>query len=225
MGKKSNRKQNRKKEGSASKPTGGGGYVTVPLQTLYPWAQQHQIGVMIPTGTMPASGGGEAGAGETKRIVTHSIGDRLERWFYRPLEQVGMNGDLSFALMTLLFPLMERYLRWECKMGDDEKFSQGHQAFNKLGALVGASGDECYYTWQVLRNGLLHRGALKTGKDVGYTASLHRDTPKAIEADGTHLKVNPYRLRDTLLPVFRSSKDMWRDEDYKLMEEYVIEAK
>ena len=172
--------------------------------------------------TTPASGMVFVPQGSTPRTVTPSYEERLERWFYKPLEDMETNPDLSFALISLLLPLIERYLRYKTGMADSEKFSQGHRSWSVLSPILGCTDDQAYAVWQCLRNGLLHRAAIK--QTTAFSCALHRDTAGCVEVVGSHLKVNPYLIRDALIPKFRDDVEMWLDADYALMEEYVVET-
>lgn len=173
--------------------------------------------------TNPAASGMQfAPAGSTTKIVTPGYEERLEKWLYKPLEEIGTNPERSFTLITLLLPLTERYLRYKTPMRDDENFSKGHACWKVLSPILGCTNDEAFAVWQCLRNGLLHRAAIK--QSTPYTAALHRDTVKCVEVEGNHLKVNPYLIRDAMILKFKDDVEMWLDADYALMEEYVVET-
>ena len=102
----------------------------------------------------------------------HSKNERIERWFYRPLENLN-DGNESILLLHGLFPLIERYLRYKLSMNDSETFSEGSKALKSLGKLLKCPEAVSYKLWQIGRNGLAHRFALMF--EDGTTMALYQD--------------------------------------------------
>lgn len=156
------------------------------------------------------------------QLVEHSKKERIERWFYKPLEKLN-HGNESILLLHGLFPLIERYLRYKVNMNNSDTFSEGCEALKELGKLLNCPEAVNYKLWQMGRHGLAHRFALKF--EDGTTMALYQDTERAITIENSHFKINPYRLRDLMLKIFRNNKKMWENDDFPLMKEFTEDQK
>lgn len=150
-----------------------------------------------------------------------SVQERVEKWYLRPLLGLTSPHD-GFAILTLSFPLLERYLRSDLELTDQEKFSEGHQAFKTLAEVFSCTPKEAYLFWQNYRNGLLHR-ATQTDKSGMYCA-LTREGQSCVWSDGDQLWVNPINIRGKVIELVKSSK-LWTDPEHPIAAETYVTKK
>ena len=142
----------------------------------------------------------------------------IEKWYYEPIEEQGKNR--GFTILFLIIPIYERYLRYVCN-GYDGKFQRGSSVVEKIANNFGVSKELAFQFWQIMRNGLLHRGAPK--QEAGLLAYAVTDGgPPLKEADDGRLIVNPYAIRLLLLSLFRADPAFWDNSDYPVPDEIII---
>jgi hypothetical protein len=154
-------------------------------------------------------------------VVEPSPKERLNRWFWKHLESWN-EGDHAFVLIMVCLPLLERYLRHELEqlngyppgdLGSAPNFKQ------RLGALWGCTEADAEKCWNVLRNGLLHRGMMKSdGTDA---IVLVRKQTVCVLRDGNQISVSPYSIRDKVIEVCKDNTNLWIDDEYPLAQEFL----
>jgi hypothetical protein len=149
-------------------------------------------------------------------FVQHSPKERLNDWFWKHLESWN-SGDHAFVLIMVCLPLLERFLRFELEqsngtppgdLGNAPNFKQ------KLGALWGCDEADAEKCWNVLRNGILHRGMMKLdGED---TIVLVQKQSKCVHRVGNQIFFSPYILRNKVIDVYKGNTSIWLDDEYPL---------
>lgn len=150
-------------------------------------------------------------------LTNDSRVEKVEKWYLRPLNGLNSPHD-GFAILTLLFPLYERYLRWKGYIKEKEKFSEWHPVFKEIAKHLGTTMKEAYDFWNHYRNGLLHRAAPEVAD--GITFELVRDRNFCIRRDGNRVQINPFKIRDVVVELVEQSRDMWNDPTYPLPTEF-----
>ncbi len=170
------------------------------------------------TSTAPTSGfKPKDKKGASFNPVDGSIIERVEQWYLKPFERLNSPND-GFAILTLLFPLYERYLKWKGYIGEED-FTKGHKVFKAVGKHLSVDPDDSFIFWNRYRNGLLHHAAPKAYTDT--TFAIVRIGDFCIKREGNHLWVNPFKIRDVVLSLVQDSRDMWKDPDYPIPSEFV----
>jgi hypothetical protein len=150
---------------------------------------------------------------------SHSIKERVEKWFLAPLRE--MSDHDGFIVLMVLFPLYEKHLRFKLKMTQDDHFSKSHPVFTVIGHDLRLSAVEAYQFWTNFRNGILHRALPK--EKGGFTYAIDPNATLAVRKDENNtFWVNPFALRDTLLPNIEQSIRMWREDDVLLPDVYKV---
>jgi hypothetical protein len=110
--------------------------------------------------------------------------ENFDAWFVKVLESLYPCRDAGFAILMIVFPLLERYLRQRVGIpSEDQMLSQG-PAFDELYNLFPELRDEAHAKdfWQVYRNGLLHQGTFSRRSPAIYGLATH-DIPQRIVID------------------------------------------
>lgn len=119
-----------------------------------------------------------------------------------------MDGDEGFLVLLVLFPLYEKHLRVAC--GFDGNFSEGNKIFSKIGKHLKIPATDAYIFWTHVRNGLLHQAQPKTSAKFDYGL---RSDGLPIERIHDRFWINPFALRDVLIPVIEDGIPFWRNDN------------
>jgi hypothetical protein len=138
-----------------------------------------------------------------------SAQERGERWFLGPLRNLEDRDNHALAVLTLLFPVYEAYLRSECPMRDDERFTKGHKVLKMISRSLKIPEDQAYVFWQSFRNPLMHKANLREQAGT-FNFLLIRDGDP-ISVSGTEYRINPWALRDILIAEFENKPTFWND--------------
>jgi hypothetical protein len=107
---------------------------------------------MSDSATPPSTGHAAAAASRTP-IVESPI-QRIEKWFFDPLNNLGTNG--CFITMLVAIPLYEKHLRHTTGQLHGEPFAQGGPLVAAIAVDLSITESEAFDFWQVFRNGLCH---------------------------------------------------------------------
>ncbi len=138
--------------------------------------------------------------------------DLVKKWFINPLCE--MNRDQGFIIITALFPLYEKHLRFTYAdlfegRGRD-RFHDGHPIFKKIGKDLNLSEHVSYCFWQLFRNGLLHRAMpQKNMKGIKWQMG-EIGVPVLFQSSVFH--VDPIKLRNHLLGIIEPNLKMWKND-------------
>lgn len=143
---------------------------------------------------------------------------QIEKWFYAPIEEQGQHR--GFTILLLIIPIYERYLRYICN-NYDGNFSKGSPTVNEIMGDFGVNEELAFQFWQIMRNGLLHRGTPKQAKGLR-TYGVTNEGPPIKEANDGRLIINPYAIRPLLLNLFRDNPAFWVHSDYPVPDEVII---
>lgn len=146
-------------------------------------------------------------AGTAPRYET--ISARINKWFLGPLRQ--MNGDQGFLVLLILFPLYEKHLRSSHKFTG--KFRQGHSIFNVISRDLNLSNDDSFLFWSHCRNGLLHRIQPMNSTSFEYVI---RDNGPPVQKRFGCFWINPFALREHLIPIIESGLEQWTDTEFPI---------
>lgn len=114
--------------------------------------------------------------------------ENFESWYKKVLESLYPHRDAGFAILLIVFPLLERYLRLKTGLTSDQNLSDAF--FDELARLFPELGTRSTARnfWHIYRNGLLHELTLSRQARSGAlmpTGSLSHDKPMiSIEPDG-----------------------------------------
>ena len=147
-------------------------------------------------------------------IVEDNIRELIRRWYVDPLRQM-THPDYGFIILMILFPLYEKHLRVTHKLS--EKVSEKGKVVKQVAKDLKITEDVAYILWNHYRNGLLHRGMPKNSSE--YELGLVREGP-AIKAEGKQIHINPFAIRDLLLPIIEADRSMWKDAEFPLAVEF-----
>lgn len=143
-----------------------------------------------------------------------NTGDLVKKWFINPLREMDRDRDKGFIIITALFPLYEKYLRFnhadlfEGKGRD--RFQDGHPIFKKIGKDLNLSNQASFNFWQLFRNGLLHRAMPKKSmKDIKWQMGEFSDP---VLFQSCVFYVDPIKLRDHILNIIEPNLRMWKDD-------------
>ncbi len=153
---------------------------------------------------LPGSGGNI----EPYVVVSESFRELVEKWYVNPLKKLDTQHD-GFAILTLLFPLYEKHLRFSL---GDQKFSENSPVVRQIGKDLSISTDQAYGFWQIFRNGLLHK-AIPDSTDQNYDWAMTQATSKPIEIKERVLYINPILLKDKVIQLVMNKVDMWKKDD------------
>jgi hypothetical protein len=98
-------------------------------------------------------------------------------------------------------------------MGDSDAFSEGAAIFKVIGKHLKISARDAYLFWTNFGNELLHKAVPKQSESFKY--ALREDGPP-IEVQGELFWVNPFAVRDRLLPVIENGLRAWRHDNVGL---------
>jgi len=174
------------------------------------------------TSTTPPVSGNSIAPGY--RQADFSSKSRVERWFFTPIEKLKSKDD-GFAILILLFPLYEKYLKVSSQTPDEIQFSNGNKVFEIIGKDLGVSKEIAYVVWQHFRNGLLHHAMIKESTEYSFHLcqngeAIHICDVKK-EIGKKEIGVNPFKMREILLKKLKSNMDIWQNDSlYKLAYEY-----
>ena len=121
-----------------------------------------------------------------ERTMTDDERRFLIKWFREPLTQLYSNHDAGFIILMASLPLLERYLREKSGIGDDRLNSKGNIFYTRLIDLFPSLKDIPTATliWDLLRNGLLHQGTIKTVAGNAIIEMGVKDSAADIEITG-----------------------------------------
>jgi hypothetical protein len=171
-----------------------------------------------PLGSFGTGGSSTVWSPRNSTPTAHSKSKLIEMWFLDPLRN--MNGHQAFICLSSCLLLYEKYLKKTGKIGNNEKFSQGHTVFNQIGKDFGISSDNAYEFWTCWRNGFAHHGIPKKSRIFNW--GLAGDQSKIVCIIGSSFTVNPWLMRDKILNKIEKKKNVWDDELAPLMQEFKI---
>jgi len=157
---------------------------------------------------------GNAPLGNTplERPITQK--EKVEIWFIDPLRK--LTGDDGFVCLLICFPLIEAVVRYELEVGDDIDFtfSDNSPALKWFSGFMTIPEDKAREVWDALRNGLLHRGMIKSS--TSYVLSgRNSGRPAEFKADCLHIHV--WDLRDKVVNLlYKHHKRLWNDSSCPL---------
>jgi hypothetical protein len=141
---------------------------------------------------------------------------QFKKWYVEILNGLYPNRDAGFALLMIVFPLLERYLRGKHSIPLGGSIGKGGEAglliiFPELKTKRNAGA-----FWKVYRHGLLHQVTLFTKNIVGSSLPACRITHDipieiAIEADGTYT-LNPVLFAKKVIELILSDFDTFKNE-------------
>lgn len=110
----------------------------------------------------------------------------FEAWFEKVLADLYGNRDAGFAILLIVFPLLERYLRG--KTGLTLKKNLSEPFYKELVQFLPDLGtsETARSFWQTYRNGLLHQVTLPGKTPIGTGLPV-----RSISHDGPLLKIEP----------------------------------
>ena len=149
--------------------------------------------------------------------ITTSEPDAIQKWFYAPIEE--QPEHRGFTILLLIIPIYERYLRHVCNHGD-QKFYESSLPISQIMADTNVSREQANQFWQIMRNGLCHRGTPKQGNNLLAYAVSDEGPPVSQGNDGV-LVINPYAIRPLLLKLFKSNPGFWSNSEYPVPDEIV----
>lgn len=162
---------------------------------------EYYITQSVSTSVPPAPGKNTKGEIDYIPNTSKTDSERFKLWFIDPLMRMQQHD--GFILMIALFPLYERHLRIETQMSKEEKFSENHRVFIKIGKDLSIPIKKAEEFWYIFRNGLLHWAQ----PDTGFVFQYRKDIPVYIVNDS--FWVNPLSMRNHLLPKI-NTKPIWR---------------
>ena len=134
-----------------------------------------------------------------------SVPDRVEEWFFKPLE--ALSGHEAFVAMALSLLIYERYLR-DVTGWTNSNFPDECPIWKEIANDFGLSEADARKFWRDWRHGLLHSGMPSTANfKEGYQMS--HDFSVALAVEGNAIKVHPYHFRDKILKLARNRPQMW----------------
>lgn len=157
----------------------------------------------------------------TKGTMVVSTGiseaDRIQQWYYDPIEE--QEDHRGITILMLIIPIYERYLRYA--FSHDSGFGYGSAPIKEIANQFAITQEQAYHFWQIMRNGLLHRSAPKEMvglKQYGLTGGGQAIS----EPHLGQLIINPYAIREQLLPMFKSNPAFWSQSGYPVPDEVTI---
>lgn len=147
-----------------------------------------------------------------------SMRTMLEQWYLEPLSR--MDGHEAFVCLCCCFPIYEKFLRATGKIGEDEKFTEGHAVFDYLGGKWGCSKKVAYEVWSNWRNGLLHKAMVKKDADYAFFMCGEKAFDRAVNERGADIIINPWVLRECLFNAIHGKQEIWKDDEYPFMKVY-----
>ena len=145
--------------------------------------------------------------------------ERLNNWFIDPLKK--LDGDDSIICLMLIFPLLEKILRYDLKLKPEQDLtlSEGSQALKALAKLISIPESEARSFWNCFRNGLMHRAMIKG--EVNYSLDPSKTSDRAAKFEEDKLTVYIWKLRDTIVELLKNrGKKLWEDDNHPLPNVY-----
>jgi len=142
-----------------------------------------------------------------ERQVTQK--EKVEIWFIDPLRK--LEGDDGFVCLFICFPLIEAVVRYELEMPDDVDltFSDNSPALKWVAHFLTVPEAKAREVWDALRNGLMHRGMIKSATAYVLTGEK---SDRPAEFNGDVLRVYVWVLRDRVVGLLRKHhKRLWND--------------
>ncbi len=143
-----------------------------------------------------------------------SEADRIQKWYYDPIEEQGEHRAIT--ILMLIIPIYERYLRYACS--HEGGFGLNTCPVQQIANQFAISREQAYHFWQIMRNGLLHRGTPKEMAGLKQYA-LTNTGPVISEPHPGQLIINPYAVRDLLIPLFKNNPNFWSQSGYPVPDE------
>lgn len=141
--------------------------------------------------------------------------ERFENWFVTPLSKMG--GDQSIICLMILFPLLERILRYDlqCSHRKALEFSENSKPLNLLAKLLRIPSKEARMFWDCFRNGLMHRAMIKNA--TPYILDPDQNADRAVVIENGVVRVHVWNLRDLVVDLVKKrGKRMWKDGTHPL---------
>jgi hypothetical protein len=135
--------------------------------------------------------------------------EKVEIWFSDPLRK--LEGDDGFVCLLICFPLIETVVRYELGVPDDVdlKFSDNSPALKWVAEFLTIPEAKAREVWDALRNGLMHRGMIKSATSYVLTGEK---AGRPAEFNGDVLRVYVWELRDRVVDLLRKHhKRLWND--------------
>jgi hypothetical protein len=150
-------------------------------------------------------------------IIPESNREKLEKWLFKPLAE--MRGSQGFLVLMVLLPLYERCLRQIKNIPRNENFSDKHRVFDEIASDLGITKDEAQRFWRGVRNMLMHWGGEEDTTPALYNWGIEESGPM-IQFEKDSFRLNPFALRDKLIPKILNNADSWTKESAFLQVTY-----
>lgn len=147
------------------------------------------------------------GSAPQERQVTQK--EKVEIWFINPLRK--LENDDGFVCLLICFPLIEAVVRYELGVADDVdlKFSDNSPALKWIANFLTIPEAKAREAWDALRNGLMHRGIIKSATSYVLTGEK---PGRPAEFNGDVLRIYVWELRDCVVNLLaKHHKRLWQD--------------
>lgn len=135
--------------------------------------------------------------------------EKVEIWFIDPLRK--LEGDDGFVCLFICFPLIEAVVRYELEVPNDIDltFSDNSPALKWVASFLTVPEAKARESWDALRNGLMHRGMIKSATSYVLTGEK---SDRPAEFNGDVLRVYVWVLRDRVVDLLKKHhKKLWND--------------
>lgn len=151
----------------------------------------------------------------TRKSTTEK--ERIENWFITPLQK--LDGDDAIICLMIVFPLLEKILRSETNVANEQKLDTGEtsKAMKVLSKYLGISEKDTRIFWDCFRNGLMHRAMVKSV--IKYELKPDKTDGKSVKIENEKVIVYVWRLKKMTIDLLeKHGKKLWKDSAFPLPE-------